>query len=165
MEENGTSLTEYAKSRGISPQTVSQTFRRHKDKLAKVCFKSGRKTMLTSEGVRLMDEIRGTFPMTTNEEPETVEQLKERIQEMENQKEALTEQIKEKDNRIRDLEDMTMKQMELIAFKDQIIMQKDQQLLLTASQAKKGIIQRFREWVTGTDSRPLPDGENTENRT
>jgi len=44
-------------------------------------------------------------------------------------------------------------------------MRKDQQLLLTTSQAKKGIIQRFREWVTGTDSKPLPDGENTENRT
>lgn len=160
------SLTDYAKLKGVSIQSISQTFRRHQTEMSGMFQRQGRKTVLTEDGVRFLDKIREKeyLPGTVTS-PETLAAMRDRIrvleQQLEKEKKDRAAESQKKDDRIRDLEQMLTEKDNLIMFKDQVIMTKDQQmLLLTTSQKKKGIVQRFREWVTGTDETPLPGGEN-----
>lgn len=160
------SLTDYAKVKGVSIQSISQTFKRHQSEMSGMFQKVGRKTVLTEDGVQFLDKVREKdyVPMAATS-PETFNAMKDRIrvleQQLEKEKEDRTAESQKKDDRIRDLEQMIKEKDSLISFKDQVIMTKDQQmLLLTTSQKKKGIVQRFREWVTGVDEQPLPGGGN-----
>ena len=165
IHETGMSLADYAKTRSISIQSASQSFRRHQREMGGMFRREGRKTILLPEGIEYMDSCRNRLPAEIVD-PSTLEGMKDRIKVLSQQMEDQGDELKRKEDRIRELEQLLTQKDELIAQKDQVIMVKDSQyqqlLLLTTSQKKKGVFQRLREWVTGTDEIPLPGAEKDE---
>lgn len=152
----GVTLSQYAKLKGITIQGVSQVFKRHREEMAGMFLQKGRAIVLNEDGVKYLDGVRAKLPVTAAK-PETMTALKDTVNMLQKQHEDDMEEIRRLQERVKDLEQLTMEKDRLIAFKDNVIMRKDEQLLLTTSQGKKGIIQKLREWVTGTDGKPLPE--------
>lgn len=157
------SLTDYARIKGISIQSVSQTFRRHQDEMTGMFQKKGRKTVLTPEGVKFLDSIREQLPVPVTD-PETLTAMRDRIRILESQLEKEradhADEIRKKDTRIQDLEKMYDNQSQILRDQAQQMLIQSQQMLYLTTKAKKGVFQRMREWVTGTDGDPLPGDGN-----
>ena len=159
------SLTDYARIKGISIQSVSQTFRRHKAEMEGMYTKNGRKTMLTESGVKFLDNIREQLPVPVTD-PDTLTAMKDRIRilesQLEKERESNAAEMQRKADRIRDLEQMLDRKEDLIDEKDRIITLKDSQyqMLLQLTAKKKGVFQGMREFFMGTDENPLPGAGN-----
>ena len=162
------SLTDYAKTRGVTLQSISQTFKRHSGELEGMYVRQGRRTVLTEGGVQLLDRIREKEHLPASvTAPETLTALKDRVT-------ALEEELKQKTERVRELEQIVSKKEDQLNEKQRIIDEKEaridekeklitvknQQLLLATK--KKGVFQRMREFFMGEDEVPLPGAEKDE---
>ena len=123
------SLTDYAKTRGVSLQSVSQTFKRHAQELEGMYLRQGRKTVLTENGVQLLDRIREKerLPVSVTA-PETLTALKDRVSILERQIEAMGEELKQKNERIILLEQTITKKDDQLNENQRIIDEKEERI-------------------------------------
>lgn len=148
----GMTLTQYAAERGITVQSASQSFKRHKKDMAGMFETRGRAVVLNEQGIEFLDNTRAKLPAPIVNQ-DTLIGLKERVR-------TLEKQVEDDRAEIQRLQDMVMQKDALLAQKDQLITIKDgQMLMLTTTKGKKGIFGRVKEWFMGTEAEQLPEPE------
>ena len=144
----GMTLTQYAAERGITVQSASQSFKRHKKDMVGMFETRGRAVVLNEQGIEFLDNTRAKLPAPIVNQ-DTLIGLKERVR-------TLEKQVEDDRAEIQRLQDMVMQKDQLITIKDG---QYQQMLMLTTTKGKTGIFGRVKEWVMGTEAEQLPEPE------
>ena len=144
----GMTLTQYAAERGITVQSASQSFKRHKKDMVGMFETRGRAVVLNEQGIEFLDNTRAKLPAPIVNQ-DTLIGLKERVR-------TLEKQVEDDRAEIQRLQDMVMQKDQLITIKDG---QYQQMLMLTTTKGKKGIFGRVKEWFMGTEAEQLPEPE------